>query len=176
MKKITALFMLCLIGTMLFTCKDDSDTENELAANTWSLQPEGIRIGTYRTKTISLSTQIYQIVEANSQDNAAGGMVGVNSTLRLYFSTIGPPPTGTYSITSIDKVSESPNNAAIYLQTFGDPSTGLSNTSWFSQADSGHTLSFTFADGKVSAAFNNVVVKQTGTGPQTGTLSASISQ
>lgn len=166
--------MLCLIGTLLFSCKDD--TEDKLASNTWSLQPEGIRKGTYRTKTITLSTQTYQIVEAISQDNDAGGMVGISSTLRLYFSTIGPPPTGTYSITSIDGLSGNTNSVAIYLQTYGDPSTAIVGTAWFSPEDSGQTLSFTFADGKVSATFKDVVINQTGTGPHTGILSANISQ
>ena len=174
MKKITALCMLCLIGITLSSCKDD--TEDELAANTWTLEPEGIAKGSYRTKSITLSTQIYQLVEATSLDNEYGGIVGINSTLRLYFSTVGPPPTGTYSVTSVDKVSGNANSVAIYLQTFGDPSTGISGTYWYSPENSGQTISFTFADGKVSAAFNDVVIKQTGTGPQTGKLSANISQ
>jgi len=174
MKKITALLTLCLVGIILFSCKND--TEDELADNTWSLTPEGVAKGTYRTETVTLSTQVFQTVEARSQYNTAGGMVGINSTLTLYFTTAGPPPTGTYSITSVDRLSGRPNSAAIYLQTFGDPSTGLSSTSWYSQENSGQTLSFTFANGKVSATFDNVVVKQSGTGPQTGTVSANITQ
>lgn len=174
MKKITALLMLGLMGTLLFSCGDD--TENELAANTWTLKPDGVAKGTYRTKTITLSTQTYQLVEAVSQDNPAGGMVGISSTLRLYFSTIGPPPTGTYAVTSVEKLSSNPGSVAVYLQTFGDPSTGLSGTYWYSQQDSGQTLSFTFADGKVSTSFNDITIKQSGTGPQTGIISANISQ
>lgn len=174
MKKITAVLLLCLMGTLLFSCEDD--TENELATNTWSLQPDGVTKGIYRTKTITLSTQTYQLVEAVSQDNGAGGMVGISSTLRLYFSTIGPPPTGTYPVTSVEKLSSNPGSVAIYLQTWGDPSTGLSNTYWYSQVDSGHTVSLTFADGKVSVSFKDVNIKQSGAGPQTGVISANISQ
>jgi len=174
MKKITAVFIFCVIGTTLFSCKDD--TEEELASNTWSLTPEGAATGTYRTGTITYSTQVYQTVAAKSVDNTTSGTAGINSTLTLFFATAGPPPTSTYNITSLDKLSGKANSVAIYLQTFGDPATGLNVTSWYSQENSGQTVSFTFADGKMSATFKDVVVKQAGTGPQTGTLSANISQ
>lgn len=167
--------MLCLAGTMLSSCKDD-DTANELSANTWTLTPEGKDRGSYRLKTITLSTDTYQLITATSEENSYGGAMGIESTLRIYVSTIGPPPTGTYQITSFDNLSKIPNSATVYLQTLGDPNTGLTTTSWYSQADSGKSLSITFANGKISASFTDVAVKQSGSGPQNGKVSATISQ
>ncbi|MCK7559997.1 hypothetical protein MKQ70_35775 [Chitinophaga sedimenti] len=115
------------------------------------------------------------MLEAQSEDNPAGGMRGISSAITLYFTTIGPPPTGTYKVTSLDKLKNA-DQVAVYVQTYGDPRTGGNITGWLSQEGSRQTISYTFENGKAGAIFKDIVIKQGGSGATMGTVSANISQ
>lgn len=172
MQKIIILFCAALICCV--SCKKGND-KNENAANTWSLSLEGYEPSIYSMKSISLSTNIYQLLQAESLEQPRA-TYGINSTIKLYFATVGPPPSGVYKVTSFEKLSGHPDCVAIQNQTFGDQRTGSSHTVWFSQEGSTQQISYEFKDGKASATFKDIIMKQSGTGPKTGTLSARISQ
>ncbi|MGN6416600.1 MAG: hypothetical protein ACTHMC_03860 [Pseudobacter sp.] len=173
MKNIIILFFSAFI--LCISCKKENN-KNDTAVNTWSITPDGFESGSYRLKTIGLKTNVYQMLVATSEENQPSGNAGTNSTLTLYFVTVGPPPSGVYKVTSVEKLSGHPDCVAIQAQTFGDPRTGLSNTSWYSLEGSTQQISYEFKDGKASATLKDIAIKQAGGGPSTGTLSARISQ
>lgn len=176
---IKKLFILAIsFACLQISCKKDGDGgKNTPGNNTWQLTPDG-GLGTevYKLKTIVLRTNIKQELEANSEDNAAGGINGINSTIILSFPTVGPPPSGTYKITSYEKLTAT-DQVAISVQTWGSPGNGLTPTIWRSQEGGNYTVFYKFENGKANAVFQDIPVRQNGSaGPATGITSANISQ
>jgi hypothetical protein len=167
------LGLACLMGA----CKKDSKSSGGVAANSWHITPDdGLGPEVYKLKTATLRTNGYQVLEMTSEDNTPGGLQGISSSLTLYFSTIGPPPSGTYTVTSVEKLNGHTDQVAIYAQTYGSPRTGGNLGYWYSQQGSTQTITYKFENGKASASFKDIVIKQTGSGASTGTISASVSQ
>ena len=168
------LYILVAILAISISGCDNDNADSGLGTNTWGFQPDGFDRGDFKTKNTTLSVQGYQVFEATSMDNPGGGNNGIASTIKFFFKNVNPPPTGTYKVVEYEDL-ETEDQVAVYYQVFGDPRLG-SQAYFFSHNDAGHTVSYTFRDGKVSVNCSAVPLYQTGTGPARGLLSANISQ
>jgi hypothetical protein len=170
---IKGIWPVVLLALFAASCKKDKTPDT----NTWQVTPDaGKGTEVYKLKTSVLRINIKYVLEVQSEENASGGNNGVSSTLVLSFLTVGPPPTGTYKVTAYEKLT-SADQVAVYVMTSKSPSNTSLHTSWFSQEGGNQTISYQFENGKASATFNDIVIKQAGSpGPTTGKISAKISQ
>lgn len=166
-----SIAMLCFSA-----CKKDKDKSTP-DNNTWTVTPDD-KVGTqvYKMKTITLRTNIKQVLEATSETNYGGGVSGTGSSITLYFPTVGPPPSGTYKVTAYDKLT-STDQVAIAVITSGTISNSGPNVYWFSSEGGNQTITYKFENGKANAVFKDIVMSQSGsTGPTTAKISVNISQ
>lgn len=158
MKRIFYI-ILSLIALLTFNaCKKDSNNgKATLALNTWRIDVNtncATTSTTFTQITGTLSTQGYQLLEMKGEDNSGLSY----SRLRIFFNTIGPPPSGTYTVTSYNKLASVPNAVAII-----NSDEGQSSITSVHEAVEGQTIPVVFANGTLEVKFNDLNIVRDGT-------------
>ncbi len=177
MKRLMIL-SISLIALCLSACNNDDD-EVALSDKSWLFTPDdGLGPEKFTHTSGDLFTYIYQVLQMNSEEKRRGTTA---SQLKLLFKTVGPPPSGTYRVTSRDKLNDA-DQVAIECTIFDDARTQYtieSNILWYADESSNQTITYKFENGKASAYFKDIVVTRNETRtiyPNTAKLSAKISQ
>lgn len=130
--------------------KDKNDSKTSLALNTWRMDVNTNCANTSTTFTQisgTFSTQGYQLLDMKGEDNSGIAY----SHLRIFFSTIGPPESGTYTVTTYNKLGTVPNAVAII-----NSDEGQSSIISVHEAVEGQTIPVIFANGTLEVKFNDV--------------------
>lgn len=157
MKRILYIAISLITLFTLNACKKKRSSANtSLALNTWRIDVNTNCANTSTTFTQitgTLSTQGYQLLEMKGEDNSGLSY----SRLRIFFNTIGPPPSGTYTVTSYNKLASVPNAVAII-----NSDEGQSSITSVHEAVEGQTIPVTFANGTLEVKFDNLNIVREG--------------
>ncbi|RYD99410.1 MAG: hypothetical protein EOP54_04105 [Sphingobacteriales bacterium] len=157
MKRILHIAVSLIIFLTLNSCEKNSKNNKATPAlNTWRIDVNthcATTSTTFTQITGTFSTQGYQLLEMKGEDNS--GLV--YSRLRIFFNTIGPPPSGTYTVTSYDKLATVPNAVAII-----NSDEGKSSITSIHEAAEGQTIPVIFANGTLEVKFNDLNIVREG--------------
>ncbi len=161
------LFAITVVGILASCSKDDDGNSKALTLNTWRiderLQGYDAQSTTYSQISGTFSTQIYQLLEMKG-DNQLN-----TCWLKIYINTIGPPPTGYYTVVPYNKLATVPN--AVCIQAFQEYN--MSNER-ARGADEGQTVHILFENGKINIKFDNLRISKENTPNDASTLSVNL--
>ncbi|RZL98086.1 MAG: hypothetical protein EOO88_61335 [Pedobacter sp.] len=156
MKRIIYFTYALIILLSINGCKKDDKNKSALSLNTWRIDVNNSSVKSsvvYTQITGSFSTQGYQLLEMKGDDN-----LGLDHCwLRIYFNTIGPPPSGTYTVTSYNNLSRVQNAVAI-----NSTSNANSNIDVIHWAEENQTIHVIFANGTLEVKFDDINIFREG--------------
>lgn len=158
MKRV--IYLAIALVTLMSTngCKKDSNSKASLALNTWRIDVDNSSMQSsvvYTQLSGTFSTQGYQLLEMKGDDNLGQA----HCLLRIYFNTIGPPPSGTYTVTAYNKLSTVQNAVAIITTQNGN-----TNVDAIHSAEENQTIHVIFANGTLEVNFDNLNIFREGGG------------
>lgn len=164
----------CLLGLMLLlsigSCKKDNGSNSSLTLNTWRIdeKTQGHDASfTYSQLSGTFSTQGYQLLQMKGDDVAHP--TNNHCLLNIYINTIGPPPTGDYTVVPYNKLATVPN--AVYIQTVQNSST---TSDIYRDANEGQTLHIIMENGNINIKSNNLRISVANRPDDQSTLSVNL--
>lgn len=156
MKRIIYLIISLMTLLSINGCKKDDKDKSSLALNTWRIDVDNNTMKSsvvYTQISGTFSTQGYQLLQMKGDDN-----LGLDHCLlKIYFNTIGPPPSGTYTVTSYNNLSKVQNAVAINSTT--NSNTNIDVIHW---AEENQTVHVIFANGTLAVKFDNINIFREG--------------
>lgn len=125
--------------------KDDEKASNSLSLNTWHIDNliNNSKDDVFTLTSSTFSTQGHQLLQIYGETNGSNVCV-----LQFYFNTIGPPPTGGYTVVDTYAGLSATTQNAVYIMV------GFNQRTWV--ADPNQTVHAIFANGSLDMKINGL--------------------
>ncbi|MBN8879117.1 MAG: hypothetical protein J0I32_16335 [Sphingobacteriales bacterium] len=156
MKQILYLAFGLIVLLSVSSCKKGDSSNPSLILNTWKIDVDNTSEKssfTFSQVSGTLSTQGYQLLDMHGDDVVNPAIN--HCRLQIFFNTIGPPPSGTYTVTSYENLANMQNGAAIIVTR---------NDYVVHKADENQSINVIFANGTLEVKFNNINITREGQG------------